>query len=330
MTKHSKTNKKRPSDESDLDDMRESFRKHKEREQNGGGGGGSNSWDKLEVGKNMRRLLPRESNRKFYTEGWTHFNVGPNDKALRCIDEEHINVERGVPEAGTRCPLCKKFLREQARINSEYKKGDPDGQAEWKAAKDKYVPRRQYFSNVLRMDDDGDAEVKILAFGQQVWGQLMNYFIGDDTAIGDFTDPESGRWLNIKKVKKGGKDPRNVGYEVFPASESDDISGSWDAIKEAMHDLNAAAGKVLSKDEMIAIMKGIDVEKDDDDDDDSDDDASDSRSRKKSKHGDDDDDDDEAEADDSGDDEDDDDEDDRPVKVKGSKLAKNMKRRDDD
>ena len=316
MAKHSKSNKNRPSSDGDLDEMRESFRKHKEREKN--------DWDKLDDGKNMRRILPREGDRKFYTEGWKHFNVGPNNIALRCIDEDHINAERGTPEPGTRCPLCKKFLREQARINSDYKKGDEDGQAEWKLAKDKYVARHQYYCNVLRASEDGDAEVKILSFGQQVWGQLMNYYIGDDTAIGDFTDPESGRWMNIKKVKKGGRDRRNVGYEVFPASESDDISESWDAIKEAMHDLEAACGKVMSKDEVIATMKGVDPDKGDDDDDGSDDDASDSRSRKKKAKRDDDDD---AGDDSSGDD--DDDEDDKPIRIKSSKLAKSMKRRDD-
>jgi hypothetical protein len=128
----------------------------------------------------------------------------------------------------------------------------------------------------------------------------MNFYIGDDTDVGDFTNVESGRMMNIKKEKKAGRDKRNVEYFVY-AKEQMDITDSWDAIKEALHDLDAAAGKVLSVDEFIAVMKGIDPDKEkkEDDDDDSSDDSS------------------------SGEEEEEEDE--RPVK--NSKLSK--KRRDD-
>lgn len=314
--KNDKASKKKGS--GDLDEMREAFKRHKERAK--GGGSSKNDWDKLGDGKNLRYILPRPNERKFYTEGWTHFNIGPNDQARRCIDEARINVDRGLPETGTKCPLCKKFLREQARINSEYQKGDEDGQEEWKRAKDKYVPRHQYYSNVLRESDDGDFEVKILAYGPQIWGQLMNYYLGDDTDTGDFTDPESGSWMNIKKENKGGgRKRRNVEYKVFPV-EGPGIEDAWDSIKDALNDLDAAAGKVISSEEMVAIMKGIDVDKDSDDDD-----AGDDRSKRRRKSRDD-----ESEEDDDDEEEEDDDDDDRPVKK--SKLAGKMKkrRRDDD
>ncbi len=307
----------------DLEDMRDAFRRHKDRKSSGGSG--ENIWDKLGDGKNMRRILQRPGEKKFYTEGWTHFNVGPNQRAVRCIDEDKINVDRGLPEPGTKCPLCKKFLREQSRINSEYQKGDEDGRAEWKRAKDKYVPRHQYYANVLVADDDGDVEVKLLAFGTQVWSQLLNYYLGDDTAIGDFTNPKSGRWMNIKKEQKGGRDRRNIEYKVFAASESSDISDAWDDIKAALHDLDAASGKILSKDEIIAIMKGVDLNKgsDSDEDEDEDEDEDDDTSSDSGSDEDEDDDEDEEEED----------EDDRPVKKKKSKLsskmAKKKKRRDD-
>lgn len=298
--------------EADLDDMKEAFKRHKEKAK--GGGSGESSWDKLGDGKNMRRVLPRPGERKFYTEGWTHFNVGPNNRAVRCIDEGSINVDRGLPESATKCPLCMKFLREQSRINSEYAKGDEDGRAEWKRAKDKYVPRHQYYANVLVAGDDDEVEVKILAFGTQVWSQLMNYYIGDDTAIGDFTSPKSGRWMNLKKEQKGGRDRRNIEYKVFPASESADISDSWDDIKEALNDLDAAVGKLMSKDEITAIMKGVDLNKgsandDDDEDEDDDDDSSDS---------------------DSGEEEETEEEDERPSKKSklSSKMGKKKKSRD--
>lgn len=291
-----KSSNKSDKKSTDLDDMREAFRKHKERKT----GGGDNDWDKLGDGKNMRRVLPRPGAKKFYTEGWTHFNVGPNNRAVRCIDESKINVEKGLPESGTKCPLCKKFLREQSRINSEYQKGDEDGRTEWKRAKDKYVPRHQHYANVLVADKDGDVEVKILAFGTQVWSQFMNFYLGtEDSDVGDFTDIESGRWVNVKKEKKG-RDRRNVEYTVLPRSESEDISEAWEQIKEALNDLEAAAGKLMSKDEILAVMKGVDPNKgsdsddDDEDEDEDDDDDSSSDSGSEEEEEDDDDDDDAA------------------------------------
>ena len=307
-----KSSSKKSDKSGDLEDMREAFRRHKERAK---GGGGDNSWDKLADGKNMRRVLPRPGEKKFYTEGWTHFNVGPNNRAVRCIDESKMNVDKGLPESGTSCPLCKKFLREQSRINSEYQKGDEDGRAEWKRAKDKYVPRHQYYSNVLVADKDGDVEVKILAFGTSIWEQMMNFYLGDDSDVGDFTNVESGRWVNIKREKKG-RDRRNVEYTVLPRSEMEDISDSWDDIKEALNDLDAAAGKLLSKDEIIAVMKGVDLNKgsdsDDDDDEDEDDDDTSSDSG--------------SEEEEEEDEDKDDDEDEKPSKKK-SKLSMKMKKK---
>jgi hypothetical protein len=297
------TDKKTSKGDSDLDDMREAFRQHKEG-RGGGGSGGGNAWDKFEDGKNKRRILPRPGERKFYTEGWTHFRVGPNERAARCIDEAHMDEKRGLPTPETKCPLCKKFLREQARINSEYVKGDEDGRAEWKRAKDKYVPRHQYYCNALVPSDD-EVELKIMPFGTQVWSQLLNYYIGDDTEIGDFTDPKAGRWMNIKKEHRGGRDKRNVEYKVYPASDSTDISESWEEIKDKLHDLDAAVGKLLSVDEITAIMKGVDLNKGSGDDEDED----------------------EGEDEDEEEEDEKDDDEDRPVK-KGQLAAKMKKRRD--
>lgn len=311
--KHDRDSSKKRND--DLAEMKDAFRRHNERAK--GGGGSKNDWNKLEDGKNLLYILPRPGERKFYSEAWTHFNVGPNDRALRCIDEAHIDPERGLPTSGTKCPRCKRFLREQARINSEYQKGDEDGRAEWKTAKDKYSPRHQYYSNTLKEDDEGDFVVKVTSYGPQVWGQLMNYYLGDDTDVGDFTHPKSGKWMNIKREKKGGSNRRNVEYKVFPV-DGPSIFKGWDDIKEALHDLDTAAGKIVSLEEFVAIEKGIDVDKD------SNDDASDSRSsrRKRSR-------DDESSDDSDGDDgeEEDEDDEDRPVTIKKSKLADKMKKR---
>lgn len=316
--KKDKSDKDKKGD-NDLDEMREAFRRHNQRAK--GGGSGASDWDKLGDGKNVRRFLPRPGERKFYTEGWTHFNVGPNNKALRCRDEAHIDPDKGLPVSGSKCGRCKKFLRQQARINSEYEKGDPEGQEEWKRAKDKYVPRHQFYSNTLREDDEGDFEVKITNYGPQIWGQLMNYYLSDDTDVGDFTHQKSGTWMNVKKDKKSGKNRRNVEYKVFPV-EGPDIAEAWDDIKEQLHDLDAAPGKILSEEEFEAIEKGTNVDKESGVDDDDD------RSRRRRRSRDDDDDD---GGDDRSSDDGDDDDDDRPVRAKESRLANKRKksRRDD-
>ncbi len=315
MKNRDKSSKKTETD--DLSEMKEAFRRHKERAK-GGGGAGKSDYDKIEDGKNLRRFLPIPGEKKFYTESWTHFNVGPNNRALRCVDEAHIDPERAVPMSGTKCKRCKRFLREQARINSEYEKGDEDGQKEWKQAKDKYVPRHQFYSNVLREDDEGDFEVKVTNYGPQVWGQLMNYYLGDDTDVGDFTHPKSGKWMNIKRENKGGRNRRNVEYKVFPV-DGPDISDNWSTIKEALHDLDAAAGKILSAEEFDAIERGVDVDKDSDDD--AGDDASSGRGKRRKPS---------DEDDDDSVDEDDDDATERKVNVKKSNLAKKMKKHRDD
>lgn len=311
--KHDKTSGKKHGGDDDLDEMREAFKRHKEGRK--GGGSSKSDWDKWEDGKNLRRFLPRPGSRKFYTEGWTHFGVGPNNRAVRCVDEAHIHPDRKLPVSGTKCPRCKRFLREQSRINSEYQKGDEEGQAEWGRAKQKYVPRHQFYSNTLREDDEGEFEVKITNYGPQIWGQLMNYYVGDDSNVGDFTNVKSGTWLNVKKESKGGRSSKNIEYKVFPV-EGPDISDAWSTIKEALHDLDAAAGKVISVEEFTAIENGIDVDKDTRDvgDDDSDSD----RRRRKSRDDD---------SDDADDDDDDDDDDDRPVTIKKSRLAEKMKKR---
>jgi hypothetical protein len=320
MKSSDKSSKKKKTD--DLDEMKEAFRRHKERA--AGGGSSKNNWDKLSDGKNVRRFLPRPGERKFYSESWTHFNIGPNNRAVRCVDEAHIDPERGLPVSGTKCKRCKRFLREQARINSEYPKNDEDGRAEWIKAKEKYVPRHQFYSNVLREDDEGDHEVKLYAYGPQVWGQLMNYYLGDDTDVGDFTHPRSGKWINIKKENKGGRNRRNVEYKVYPV-DGPDISDAWDVIKDALHDLETAAGKILSPEEFDAIERGVDVDKDSDDDDDASDDRSKRRSKSRDTESGDEDDRDEDDRDDE-----DDDDTDRKVNVKKSDLAKKMKKRRDD
>ena len=313
--------------------MRDAYKRSKQRR--GGGGAGKKDFDKFKDGNNRRRFLPVPGSRKFYTEGLTHFNMGPDHKrAFRCIDEAAIDSDSGLPTEGTKCPSCAKFVKLQAKINGKYKKGDKRGQRRWLDAKEEYVPRRQFYSNTLLKDEDGDLELKITVYGPQIWGQLMGYYVDeDDSNVGDFTKPASGRWMNVKRDNTG-RGRRNVDYTVYPGEKVFDISDIWEEVKGNLHDLEAAAGKILSREKVLAIMSGEDDEErgsDDDDDDDDEDTSRSSRSKGHRDSDDDDNDDDDASDSDSGDSDDDDDDDDGGSERRSKgKFGKKMSRRDDD
>jgi hypothetical protein len=305
-----KKNKKNKSD--DLKKMRERHNRLKERSENPGGGG-EKRFDELKVGKNLRRVLPRVVNGKinpqFYTESLMHFKVGPNSWTVRCIGDKFIDPKTGRPTKGTPCPICKKFLKEQDRINNEYGRGSQEGTAEWRIAKEAYCPRVRYYFNVL----DPDGNTKLHSCGDQIMEQLLGYFFEDDSDVGDFTALDAGSWLNFKRVGDG----RNTKYKVYPG-ESSDLSDQWDSLTESLVDLEEARGELRTADDITDIMKGVRSENDASDDDSSDDGRTAS------------DDDDDNEEEDS--DEDDGDREDREERehrsriLKSTTLSKKMKR----
>jgi len=109
--------------------------------------------------------------------------------------------------------------------------------------------------------DQGD--VKILACGEQIMEQLLTYFFEEDSEVGDFTDPESGRWMNIKRTGKG-KGDRQTKYIVRPGASSDSLD-QWDEVKEMLHDLDKAAGELKSVEAVKALLEGDDEAASDDD-----------------------------------------------------------------
>jgi len=292
----------------DLRKMRERHQRLKERSENPGGGGGEKRFDELKVGKNLRRVLPRlvdgKINPQFYTESLMHFKVGPNQWTVRCIGDKFIDKKSGRPTPGTPCPICKKFLKEQDRVNSEYGKGDEEGKHEWKKAKEAYCPRVRYYFNVI----DGEGEVKLHSCGDQIMEQLLGYFFEDDSDVGDFTAVDGGSWMNFKRIGDG----RNTKYKVFPGDPAP-IEDQWDTVKDMLHDLEAAKGEVRTAEQIVNIMKG--VKEEDDESDDSSDDEEEEEDEDEEQEDD--------ESEEEAEDDDEDDEDERPIK--SSKLSKKMK-----
>ncbi len=323
----------------DLARMRSKFKKNKDREE---GTEESRTTDTLKEGSNPRRFLPRKGTREFYIEVWVHFNVGPTSQRVRCPGTFN---EKGYINANTPCPICRNFLVEQQRINKKYKRGSEEGKEAYFKIKDAYHPKQRYLANVLRED----GEIKVLEYGEQISGQLLEHWFEDGSKVGDFTDISDGRWMNIKRK---GTD-RKTTYKVIPDDETAELE-DWKILRKKLHDLEAAAGEVMKPKDIKALMEG-DFEDDDEEDEDAasddgseeDEEESFSKRRRKSRDNDDsdDDDDDSDDDDDDGDDEsdeddeseeddedsedeseedeDDEDEDDEPVK----RRSKNKKRR---
>lgn len=237
--------------DADLARMREKYRKQKAKDEGETGG----NTMKLQDGTNLCRILPRDGTPEFYLEVPIHFNVGPDGRYVRCIGR--VDSE-GRPVPGTKCPICKKFLQEKTRINTKYGRNSDDGKREYLRAKDAYHPKMRSYMNVLLTDNT----VKVLTAGPQIMGELLEMYVGEDAAtIGDFTDPQDGSWIKLKK-KRTGKSPRDVEYSVR-VGDQDAIE--WSTVKDMRHDLDAEAGPLLEPDEITAIMVGEIAEDEDED-----------------------------------------------------------------
>ncbi len=257
---------KKPDKDAELEAMRRAYEKNKEAADRRGSG--SDDWKErtleLKIGSNVLFFLPRPGSAQFYTEALTHFKQGPDGKrVVRCIGE--LN-DKGRPIDGTKCPICRKFLSEQEYVNGKYPRGSEDGKAAWKRIAQKYLPNMRYYANVLT----SEGEVKLLPYGPQIQEQLMAYFFETDSEVGNFTDLREGRWMNVRcksKLDERGKKSRNTKYEVRPSDTQNllerELSKTgkrrpsiWKQVKPLLHDLDAAAGKILTKDEILAIMRG--------------------------------------------------------------------------
>ena len=296
-----KTKKGTSAVDSDLEAMRAKFKKQKARRE-GGEEEKTALWDDLQLGKNMRRILPREGSKQFFTEAAIHYRVGPDNKAIRCIG---TLSEEGWPADGTACPVCRRFHKERAQVNRDFPtKGDAAGREAYRKAKDAWFPRVRYYMNVLRED----GSVRILSAGEQIMGQLLEYYFEEDSEVGDFTSVEDGRWINVKRTGKGAGD-RLTKY-IVKIGDATTALDNWDEVQPLMHDLEKAAGVKLDADTIKKIIEGSALDEDSDDAEDEDEEEKPAVKAKAAKVAAKDDEDDEDE-----DDEDDEDEDEDDVKV---------------
>lgn len=204
--------------------------------------GGSNyNFDKLEDGKNVRRILPPKGDSDmFYSEGFVHFGLGADGKKMvACLDT-----------FGKKCPVCE-YLDS---IKNSKDKADKELVQNAKKTKRIYI-------NVLNRDSDDDEEKPmILPIGKMILKQVVDYICDPD--YGDITDYEEGRDITITKSGKG----LNTEYSVIVKPKTTVASEQYDEaeLDELLPDLEAMFQE-LSEDELVAILAGEEYEGDSDD-----------------------------------------------------------------
>ena len=234
--------------------MRRKYEELQRREDGGSDTEKEAFWDDLTVGTNYRRFLPLPGQGEFYHEALIHFRVGPDQRTIRCIGTVD---KRGFPVFDTVCPICRKFLKEQQKINATFERGSDEGRSAWRKAKDAFCPRQRYFANVLTKD----GEIKVLGFGEQILKQLLDFAYSED-GPGDFFAPDNGYWIKIKREGKG-KGDRRTKYVVYAGTAAE--LENWDEVQSELHDLDKAAGPILSSAEVKGVLVGVTYEDDEDD-----------------------------------------------------------------
>lgn len=204
--------------------------------------GSSNDYDKLQPGKNIRRVLwPKGDNELFFTEGFVHFGVGSEGKTMVTCPKTWGENER--------CPICE-------YVDKLRKSKDEDD----KKLASQLGRRKRDYMNVI--DRDGDSEEpKVLPCGPTVVKAILDVMCDPDYA--DVTDPKGGRDVTISKNGQGLQTTYTVIAKpnVTPASSV----YSDEELEEKMADLNKFFSR-KSYEELEDILYGRDSDSNDDED----------------------------------------------------------------
>lgn len=195
--------------------------------------GGSNNYDKLQNGKNIRRILwPKGDSEECSSEGLIHFGLGEDGKqSVICRKTESPHAQ---------CPVCEYI----AKLQKSKDKND-------KKLADSMKARKRIFYNVLDRDNaDNPNEVKILAVGTTVQKQIVEILCDPD--YGDITDYETGHDITIRRTGQG----LTTEYTVIPKPASSPATNlSREELEEKMTDLNSM-WKIPSVEDIEEILYG--------------------------------------------------------------------------
>lgn len=211
------------------------------------GGGYNADYDKLQNGKNVRRVLwPKGDKEVPFSEGFLHFSLGADGKKVATCPKT-FNEKNP-------CPICEYVAQLQKSKNKNDKK-----------LADEIKAKRRIYINVLNRDEEEETP-KVLPIGVTILKGLLETMCDPD--YGDITDPENGRDITITRKGQG----LNTEYSVLPKPKASVFSEELevDDVEEAMADLDALFIE-KTYDELQAILDGEDDSDDDGGSDDSDD-----------------------------------------------------------
>lgn len=203
--------------------------------------GGGADYDKLQPGKNVRRVLPPKGDRDvFWSEGYVHFQVGPEGKStVTCLE---------TYGQGKKCPVC--------QYVEQLKKGSKAD----KQLADRIRRTRRMYINVINRDGE-DETPKVLPVGKTILQPIIDIICDPD--YGDITDFEEGRDITITKTGKGLNTEYSVIAKPKPSVASEEMTE--DELQEALPDLDALFIKKTPQ-EIQDILDGTNGDDDDDDD----------------------------------------------------------------
>ena len=222
-----------------MNKMREIAKQEAERSSFSGG------FDKLEDGKNVRRILfPKGDYDDFATSGMVHYGLGEDGKTM-------VTCPKTFDERN-KCPICEYV----ETLQKSSRKSDSKLAESLKA-------KRRIYVNVLNRDDDEDDEVpKVLSIGQMIYKAVVDAIIDPD--YGDVTDYSEGRDVTITKSGKG----LNTKYSVLFKPKSTVASEDYtkEELDEKMADLKALFVE-KSYEELECLLNGEEYQEDKEDDD---------------------------------------------------------------
>lgn len=206
-------------------------------------------YDKLEKGKNVRRVLPpKGENDVFWSEGFLHFGLGSDGKkTVTCLE---------TYGEGKKCPICQ-YVEELKKSKNK----------EDKQLADRIRRTKRTYIAVLNRDAEEEKPL-VLPVGQTIMKQIVDLICDPD--YGDITDFEDGRDITITKSGSG----LNTEYSVIAKPKTTIASEDYTAeeLDAELPDLDALFVR-KSPEELQAILDGDDEDSSDDDEDEDEDEA---------------------------------------------------------
>lgn len=195
-------------------------------------GGNNYGFDKLENGKNVRRILPPKGDRDVpWAEGYMHYSLGPDGKtAVTCLST-----------FGKKCPICEYLDSIQGSKNKEDKE----------MLNNCRKTKRIFIAVLNRDSQDEEEKPLILGIGKSILQGITDTICDPD--YGDITDFEEGRDITITKSGTG----LSTSYSVLPKPKATIASEtmSEDELDEAIPDLDSLFVE-KSVEELEAILRG--------------------------------------------------------------------------